>query len=134
MSSIRSAFVQREHLDRREIDRPPLQVIDEAAGRGDDDVRAAAQRLDLSAHADAAEDGGDAKARGPGVARQRVMHLHRQFPRRDEDERARRAPAGAGARSREALESSAGRTRRSCPCRSARAPAGRRRSEREESP
>ena len=38
-------FIEREHLDLRQVDRAALQMIDESPRRGDDDVRALSERL-----------------------------------------------------------------------------------------
>jgi hypothetical protein len=69
-------LIQREYFDRGEVDRPPPQMIDETAGRRNDDVCAASQRLNLPAHTDTTEDGDEAKTRGRSVRRQRLMHLY----------------------------------------------------------
>ena len=63
-------FVEHQHLQRVEIHVALLHQVDQAAGRGDDDVDAAAQRLDLRAFTDAAEDRGVAQA--AGAARRRA--------------------------------------------------------------
>ena len=60
-------LIQREYFDRGEVDRPPPQMIDETAGRRNDDVCAASQRLNLPAHTDTTEDGDEAKTRGRSV-------------------------------------------------------------------
>ena len=61
-------------------------MIHETARRRNDDVGAATERLQLPTHRHAAEDGGDAKARGPGVRRECLTHLHRQLSRRNENQ------------------------------------------------
>ena len=55
MSSMRSAFVQHQDLDLAQVDGLLLDVVEQAAGRGDEHVDAAAQRVDLRLDADAAE-------------------------------------------------------------------------------
>ena len=67
MSSMRSASSSTSIFDRVEVDAAALHVIDQAARRGDQDVDAATQRVDLRAHADAAEDGG--RRAGAGACR-----------------------------------------------------------------
>ena len=49
-------FVEHQDLDLAQVDRPLLHVVEQPAGRGDEDVDAAAQRVDLRLHADAAVD------------------------------------------------------------------------------
>ena len=56
-------FVEHEDLDAVEIDVALLHEVEQAAGRGDEDVDAAAQRLRPAALADAAEDHGVREAR-----------------------------------------------------------------------
>jgi hypothetical protein len=63
-------------------------VIDETAGRGDDDVDAASQRLDLRAHRHSPEDSGNAETGRRSVRYKRAMYLDGQFPGGNEDERA----------------------------------------------
>ena len=53
-------LVEDEDLDRAEIDGALAGVVEQPAGRGDHDLRAAAQRRHLAGEADAAEDGGRA--------------------------------------------------------------------------
>ena len=49
-------FVEHEHFERREVERLAAQMIERAAGRGHDDLDAAAQRADLLVHRRAAVD------------------------------------------------------------------------------
>ena len=67
-------------------------VIEQPARRGDDDVDAAAERVLLRPHADAAEHrrAGDRRVHGEGV--EVLEDLRRQLARRREHERARRPP------------------------------------------
>jgi hypothetical protein len=51
-------------------------VIDETAGRRNDDVCAASQRLNLRTHTDTTVDGDEAKTGGRSVRRQGLMHLY----------------------------------------------------------
>jgi hypothetical protein len=66
-------------------------MIEEAPGRGDDDVHAASEHLDLAVDGDTAEDRSETKRRRRRVARERLVHLHRQFPGGDENEPRRHA-------------------------------------------
>ena len=63
-------FIEDEHFQRAEIDFPASDEIDQAPRRGDDDVDALLQGLDLRGLIDSAEDGRDAdrqiRARRPG--------------------------------------------------------------------
>jgi len=86
MSSVRSVSFNVSDVDRRQVEGPPLQVIEETAGRGDDDIHATSERVDLSVLGDAAEDRGETKRRRHRVSRVRLMHLHRQLSGSDEDE------------------------------------------------
>jgi hypothetical protein len=56
------------------------------AGCRDDDVQAAAEHLDLSVDGGTAEDRSETKRRRCPVARERLMHPHRQLPAGDENE------------------------------------------------
>ena len=53
-------LVEDEDLDPRQVDRPLAEVVEQAAGGRDDDLRPGAQRADLRIEADAAVDGGRA--------------------------------------------------------------------------
>jgi hypothetical protein len=91
MSSISSASSSTTALQGRQVQRPALEVVAQAAGRADDDVAAAVQRLalDLGVHA---ADAGDDPGPGLGVQPlQLVRHLQGQFPRRGDDQGHRRA-------------------------------------------
>ena len=57
-------FVEHEHLDCAQIDVALLHQVEQPAGRGDEDVDAALQRLDLRVLAHAAEDDGVAQRAG----------------------------------------------------------------------
>ena len=58
MSSIRSASSRTRISTATEVDRVLAGVVEQAARRGDDDLRAAAQSADLLVEAHAAVDGG----------------------------------------------------------------------------
>ena len=70
-------FVEHQHLQRREIDVALLHQIDQAAGRGDHEIDAALERLDLRALADAAEDRRVAQTAGAGRRRGRSLRSAR---------------------------------------------------------
>ena len=55
MSSMRSASSSTKISTCAEVERALAVVVEQAAGRGDEDVDAAAQLVDLRLHADAAE-------------------------------------------------------------------------------
>ncbi len=80
-----------------------LAEIDETARRGDDDVDAAAELIDLPALRDTAADHDVPEIRLAAVARDLLPDLDRKLARGREDEAMRRAGAVAG-RSAEALE------------------------------
>ena len=84
-------LVDDEHLEPAQRRVAVPEVVEQAAGRGDDDVHAAAQRLLLHAHADAAVDRGNAQ-RSPARQRGQVRgDLAGQLARRRQDQRARGA-------------------------------------------
>src|SRR3546814_3169270 len=74
-------FVEHQHFDRVELGAAALEVVDQAAGGGDEDVDAAAQVVDLRAHAGATEDGGDVQAQVAAVGLDAVGDLHRELAR-----------------------------------------------------
>ena len=84
-------LVQHQHLDLREVDAAAVEVVDQAAGRGDEHVDAAAQGIDLALHADAAVHGRHAQGQVPGVTAQAVVHLQGELARRRQHQRARTA-------------------------------------------
>ncbi len=55
-------LVEHENLGRREVQLAAAHVIEQAAGRGDQDVEAAREQVDLRACRDAADDDADAEA------------------------------------------------------------------------
>ena len=97
-------LVQHQHLDARQIQVALFDVVDQTTGRGHQHVHAAAQRVGLWPHADAAENDRARHARVSGVFAQVVMHLQGQLARGREDERARRARNRATGRGRQALD------------------------------
>ena len=83
-------FVEDQHLDVLEHGLAGLQVVEQAAGRRDQDVERAAQRLELRRIRHAADDGRDAQAgHVAAVHGRRLGDLHRQLARRRQDEDAR---------------------------------------------
>ena len=89
-------FVDDDDLDTVELDRPPLDQVDQAARAGHEDVDAAAQLADLGVVADAAVDGDHAAAAGLGQRQQVLLDLGGELTGRGEDEPAGAQPAGAG--------------------------------------
>src|SRR3546814_7216702 len=75
-------FVEHQHFDRVELGAAAREVVDQAAGGGDEDVDPAAQVVDLRAHAGATEDGGDVQAQGAAGGLDGVGGLRRD-PGRD---------------------------------------------------
>ncbi len=117
MSSMRSASSSTSTCSAREIDVALFHEIDQPSGRGHDEVDAAAQRLDLRAFTDAAEDRRVAQRQVPAVGAHVLLDLRDQLARRRDHQHAH----GALRRRRgRAARASAARTPRSCRCRSAR--------------
>ena len=116
MSSMRSASSSTRYSSAVELGVRRAEVIEQPARRGDDDVHAAAERVLLRAHADAAEDRGAGERRVHGERVEVLEDLRRQLARRRQHQRARRAARLA----RSAGAGSAAGTPRSCRCRSAR--------------
>ncbi len=79
-------LVEDEDLDPREVDRALADVVQEASGRGHDDLRAGAQRADLRVEPDAAVDRGRAEAVAGAVGSDALLHLERKLARRDDHE------------------------------------------------
>ena len=75
-------FVQHQDLDLAQVDGLLLHVVEQAAGRGDDDVDAAAQRVDLRLHADAAVDDGGLQLQVLAVGADALLDLQRELARR----------------------------------------------------
>ena len=126
-------LVEHQRLDAREVHGAPLEMIDEPARGGDEDVHAAPQRGDLRLHADAAVDGRrraamhvdridrggfgagglqnqarvrprpDLLGRGP-VGLHALLHLRGELARGRDHQRADRPWPGTGALAHEALE------------------------------
>ena len=84
-------FVEHEVLQAAELRVGRAEVIEQAAGRRDDDVDAAAEGVLLRPHADAAEDGGRGQRRVHREVVEVFDDLRRELARRRQHERARRA-------------------------------------------
>jgi len=61
--------------------------VEQATGARDDNLDAAAQRVNLRHHADAAVDGGAAQSRLPAQSNERLVNLFRQLARGRDDQR-----------------------------------------------
>ena len=79
-------LVEHEDLDAAQVDGALADVVEQAAGRGDDDLGAAAQGADLAVHAHAAEDGHRADGPVGAVGADALLDLERELAGRDEDE------------------------------------------------
>ena len=84
-------LVEDEDLDARQVDRALAEVVEQATRRGDDDVDAATQRVDLRREADAAIDGGRTDAAVGAVDADALLDLERELAGRGEDEGADRS-------------------------------------------
>ncbi len=80
---------QRVHV--REVERPAVGQVDEAARGADDDVDAGLERVELRVVADAAVDGEDAQAEVLAGEREVARDLERELTGRGDDERLRLA-------------------------------------------
>jgi hypothetical protein len=86
-------LVEHEDLDVRQVDRALADVVEQAARRGDDDVDAAAQVVDLRIDVDAAEDQRRLELRQvAAVGAHRGLDLRRQLARRHEHQRPNAPP------------------------------------------
>ena len=90
-------FVEDEHVDGADVDLAAAEEVFEAAGSGDDEARAAIELVELGVLGEAAADehgvvlgAGDELAVG-------LEHLHGEFARRQQDERADGTPLALGA-------------------------------------
>ena len=81
-------FVQDKDLHPVQADQALAHQVQQAAGAGDDDVRAAVERLHLRSLADTAEDHSALQREAPAVLLKVFPGLHRQFPGGGKDERA----------------------------------------------
>jgi hypothetical protein len=88
-----------EDQDRKPVEAhdPLRREIEQAAGRCDENVCAAPQRVDLRPLPDAAVDDGRAERKVAAIGAETVGNLDRELSRRNEDERARRRKRLVGA-------------------------------------
>src|SRR5690606_35688017 len=93
-------FVEHQHLDVRQVDGALASVIEQAAGRCDEDVDAAAQSVDLRVDVDAAEHDGRRQLDVLAVRDDALLDLRRELARRREDQRADRARTAGGSAAR----------------------------------
>ncbi len=83
-------FVEDEDLDPAQIERALAGMVEQAAGRGHQDVDAAAQLVDLRLHADAAEHHHAGELAVLAVVAHAFLDLGRELARRRQDQRADR--------------------------------------------
>ena len=95
MSSMRSASSSTKYLTSLRSHGALLGEIEQATGRRDQQVAAAAQRVDLRVDADAAEDDQRAQLDILAVATRAFRHLGGEFAGRRQHKSARRAPGRA---------------------------------------
>ena len=107
-------FVEHDELELVELQRAAAEVVEDAAGRADDDVGALLQPVDLRAERLAAVDGRGANLAAVGQPFDFVADLHGQLARGHQDQGA--AADGRG-RARRAVREWGWRTRPSCRCR-----------------
>ena len=88
-------FVEDEEGHAAELHVAALDQVEQAAGRGDQDVDAARQGLDLAAVAQTADDGAQAQAEAAAVGVEAARDLDGELAGRREDERARALGLGA---------------------------------------
>ena len=111
-------LVEDEEFDRIEPEQPLVHEIEQAAGRGDENVDAARQGIELWLLADAAHDHGLAQMQILAIGAELVVDLDREFAGRRKDQGARTAPPVGPAVSGKLVEKSAARRPPSCRCRS----------------
>src|SRR4029078_2890355 len=87
-------FVENDYLDMRQIDALLLDVVEQAAWRGDEDLDAGADDGQLLLDVDAAEYAGRAKTGVLAVDLDLILDLDRQLARRREDQCTHRMPRG----------------------------------------
>jgi len=85
-------LVQHQHLEAVELGVRIAHVIEQPAGRGDEDVHAAAERRLLRAHAHPAEDGRAADPCVAGELAAVLVDLGRELPGGGDDQGTRGAP------------------------------------------
>ena len=87
-------LVEHEHLDPGQVDGPLRHMVEQPAGRGDDDLGALAQAPDLVVEPDATVDRGRADRALVAVDANALFDLERELASRDEHEHADRATDG----------------------------------------
>ena len=100
MSSIRSASSRTRISTRRQVDRALADVVEEAAGRRDDDPGAGPEGADLGLEADAAVDRDRADPAVGAVRADALLDLERELAGRGEDEGADGRSRGVATRPR----------------------------------
>src|SRR4029077_1183165 len=105
-------FIENENLDAVETQRAAPEMVDEAAGCGDEDIDTARQRLDLGATRNTAENHGAREVQMPAVGPEALGDLARKLARRRQDQGAAAPRLGGTPRGREALEDRQGERRR----------------------
>ena len=88
-------LVDDEDLDAHQHDAAALEMIEQAAGRGDQHVDAAVELLDLIVHRHAADQQRHVELVVDAVLLEALRHLGGEFARRRQDQRARHARPGA---------------------------------------
>ena len=104
MSNMRSASSRTRKVTFAELDVAALDQVEQAAGRGDQDVDAARQGLDLAAVAQAADDHAEAQAEAAAVGVEAARDLDGELARRRQHQRARALGLGALAEAGEVLQ------------------------------
>ena len=97
-------LVEDEDLDPRQVDGPLAEVIEQPAGRGDDDLGTGPQRADLRIEADAAVDGRRADGVLGAVGPDALLDLERELTGRGEDQGADRPRTAGRPRGMQALQ------------------------------
>ena len=97
-------LVENEMLDSAEVDATLSHQVQQAPGRGNEDVDATRQRADLGCLADAAEDHCKPQLQMGAIGAELVVDLDRQFPCRRENEGAWCADANAAVRAGEPVQ------------------------------
>ena len=97
-------FVQDQHVEPIQLQRAAPDVVERAAGRGDDDVGAALERADLLEHRRAAVEREDRQPAAARVLVHGLGDLHGQLARRHEDEAVGAAPVVGAESARDAVQ------------------------------
>ena len=97
-------FVEHQHFDFAQIDGLLTDVVEQAAGGRDQNIDAAAQRIDLRVDADTAEHQRRAQRKVLAIGLHALFDLRREFAGRGQEQRADLATLGGRARSHQALQ------------------------------